>query len=60
ALFEGVSRRLERPVEAPSADQVSGAKPVQSVPAAQRTHDLEPLTLTQTVRQPIPLSEVII
>jgi cytoskeletal protein CcmA (bactofilin family) len=27
ALFEGMSRRLERPVEAPSADKINGAAP---------------------------------
>jgi len=57
ALFEGVSRRLERPIEPPSADQVSGAKPA---PAAQAPQPVEPLTLTRPVNQPIPLSEVII
>ncbi len=55
ALFEGVSRRLERPIEPPSADQVSGAKPVQ--PVRQPT---QPLELTRPVNQPIPLSEVVI
>jgi len=54
ALFEGVSRRLERPVEPPSADQVNAAKPT---PAARAP---EPLTLTRPVNQPIPLSEVVI
>jgi cytoskeletal protein CcmA (bactofilin family) len=57
ALFEGVSRRLERPVEAPSADQVSGTKPAPAAPVARAP---EPLTLTRPVNQPIPLSEVII
>ena len=63
ALFEGVSRRLERPVEAPSADQVSGVKPAQPAPAAhyaQATQYAEPLTLTRAANQPIPLSEVVI
>lgn len=62
ALFEGVSRRLERPVEPPSADQVSGAKPAQPAhiaPAAAALHS-EPLTLTQPANQQIPLSEVVI
>ena len=63
ALFEGVSRRLERPIEPPSADQVSGAKPVQSAqaaPAALAPQRAEPLTLTRPANQPIPLSEVVI
>ena len=60
ALFEGVSRRLERPIEPPSADQVNGAK---AAPAPQPAHvqqAAEPLTLTRPVNQPIPLSEVVI
>ncbi|MEJ2626244.1 MAG: polymer-forming cytoskeletal protein [Pseudolabrys sp.] len=58
ALFEGVSRRLERPIEPPSADQVSGTK---AAPATQSApHAVEPLTLTRPVNQPIPLSEVVI
>ena len=63
ALFEGVSRRLERPVEAPSADQVSGAKPAPVPQAAHAPHapqHVEPLTLTRPTSQPIPLSEVVI
>ncbi len=57
ALFEGVSRRLERPVEPPSADQVSGAKPTQPM---QPPRPAQPLELTRPVNQPIPLSEVVI
>lgn len=57
ALFEGVSRRLERPIEPPSADQVSGAKPAQPAVAPQPA---PPLELTRPVNQPIPLSEVVI
>ena len=58
ALFEGVSRRLERPIEPPSADQVSGTK---LAPAAQPApQHAAPLTLTRPVNQPIPLSEVVI
>jgi cytoskeletal protein CcmA (bactofilin family) len=57
ALFEGVSRRLERPIEPPSADQVSGVKPAQ---AAHAPRPAEPLELTRPINQPIPLSEVII
>jgi len=66
ALFEGVSRRLERPVEPPSADQVSGAKaaqatqPAQGVQPAQRPRAVEPLELSRPANQPIPLSEVVI
>ncbi len=63
ALFEGVSRRLERPIEPPSADQVNGAKSAaqsaQTAPATQPSH-AAPLTLTRPVGQPIPLSEVAI
>lgn len=54
ALFEGVSRRLERPIEPPSADQLSGAKP------AHAPRPAEPLELTRPINQPIPLSEVVI
>jgi cytoskeletal protein CcmA (bactofilin family) len=57
ALFEGVSRRLERPVEPPSADQVNGAKAARVAPS---TPASEPLMLTRPVHQPIPLSEVVI
>lgn len=60
ALFEGVSRRLERPIEPPSADQVSGAKPAPAAHALHTDRTVEPLTLTRPVNQPIPLSEVII
>ena len=64
ALFEGVSRRLERPVESPSADQVSGAKVAQAAPLAPAAqpvhapHRAEPLT--RPADQSIPLSEVVI
>lgn len=57
ALFEGVSRRLERPVEPPTADQVSGVRHTQP---PQPPQPVEPLTLTRPINQPIPLSEVII
>lgn len=57
ALFEGVSRRLERPVEPPSADQVNGTKPAQP---AQAPRSAAPLELTRPVNQPIPLSEITI
>ena len=66
ALFEGVSRRLERPVEPPSADQVNGAKMAQASQAApaaqpaQRARVVEPLELARPANQPIPLSEVVI
>ena len=61
ALFEGVSRRLERPIEPPSADQVSGAKAALAIqPPPHAPQAVEPLTLTRPVNQPIPLSEVVI
>ena len=31
ALFEGMSRRLERPVEAPSTDKINGAAPAKPI-----------------------------
>jgi len=42
ALFEGVSRRLERPIEAPSVDQAAPARPAAPMPYAADVTVLKP------------------
>ncbi len=58
ALFEGVSRRLERPIEPPSADQVSGAKAALADHTGLTPRHDDPMMLARPAINPVPLSEV--